>query len=80
VTARRFGELDVVTEGLDTPEQVERSPRTVQAVELVASATESLVALEAAQRAPESDHNWDWVVDTLHQVPSEEPPRSSVNG
>jgi DNA recombination protein RmuC len=80
VTARRFGELDVVTEGLDTPEQVERSPRTVQAVELVASATESLVALEAAQHAPETDHNWDWVVDTLHQAPSEEPSRSSVNG
>jgi DNA recombination protein RmuC len=80
VTARRFGELDVVTEELDTPEQVERSPRTVQAVELVASATESLVALEAGQRAPESDDNWNWVVDTLHQAPSEEPPRSSVNG
>ena len=29
VTARRFGELGVVTEQLDTPEQVERSPRTV---------------------------------------------------
>jgi DNA recombination protein RmuC len=88
VTARRFSELDVVTEQLDTPEQVERSPRTVQAVELVASATDSLVALEAGQRAsadapadgePESEENWAWVIDTLHQAPSEDPQRSTVN-
>src|SRR6185437_1535574 len=88
VTARRFGELGVVTEHLDTPEQVERSPRTVQAVELVASATDSLVALDAGQRAPvdaesdvepDSDQNWGWVVDALHQAPGEDPQRSSVN-
>jgi DNA recombination protein RmuC len=83
VTARRFGELGVVTDQLETPEQVERSPRTVQAVELVASATDSLVALDAGQRPAvvptESDHNWDWVIDTLHQAPNEDPPRSSVN-
>jgi DNA recombination protein RmuC len=52
VTARRFGELGVGTEPLDTPEQVERAPRTVQAAELVASATDSLVALDPAQRTP----------------------------
>lgn len=52
VTARRFGELGVIAEQLDTPEQVERSPRTVQAVELVASASDSLVALDPGQRAP----------------------------
>jgi DNA recombination protein RmuC len=88
VTARRFSELDVVTEQLDTPEQVERSPRTVQAVELVASATDSLVALEAGQRSsadapadgePESEENWAWVIDTLHQSPSDDPQRSTVN-
>jgi len=83
VTARRFGELGVVTDQLETPEQVERSPRTVQAVELVASATDSLVALDAGQRPAvvptEPDHNWDWVIDTLHQAPNEDPPRSSVN-
>jgi len=50
VTARRFGELGVVAEQLDTPEQVERSPRAVQAVELLASATDSLVALEPGPR------------------------------
>ena len=88
VTARRFGELGVVTEHLDPPEQVERSPRTVQAVELVASATDSLVALDAAQRAPvdtksdgepDSDQTWGWVLDTLHQAPGDDPQQSSVN-
>jgi len=88
VTARRFGELGVVTEQLDTPEQVERSPRTVQAVELVASATDSLVALDAGQRTPmdadsggepDSDQNWGWVIDALHQAPGEDPQRASVN-
>jgi hypothetical protein len=60
----------------------------VQAVELVASATDSLVALDAGQRAPvdaesdvepDSDQNWGWVVDALHQAPGEDPQRSSVN-
>src|SRR5262249_7339323 len=53
VTARRFGELGVVSEQLDTPEQVERSPRTVQSVELLASANDSLVALNPGRRAPQ---------------------------
>jgi DNA recombination protein RmuC len=88
VTARRFSELGVITEQLDTPEQVERSPRTVQAVELVASATDSLVALEVGQRAaaeahaddePNSEENWAWVIDTLHQEPGDDPQRSTVN-
>lgn len=88
VTARRFSEFAVVTEQLDTPEQVERIPRTVQAVELVASATDSLVALEAAQRAPaetnadgepNSEESWAWVIDTLHQAPGDDPQRSTVN-
>jgi hypothetical protein len=60
----------------------------VQAVELVASATDSLVALEAGQRAaaeahadsePHSEENWAWVIDTLHQEPGDDPQRSTVN-
>ncbi|MGH4018457.1 MAG: DNA recombination protein RmuC, partial [Pseudonocardiaceae bacterium] len=46
VTARRFGDLRVVSDELDTPEQVEKTPRTLQATELVASADDALVALE----------------------------------
>jgi DNA recombination protein RmuC len=88
VTARRFGELGVVTEQLDTPEQVERSPRTVQAVELVASATDSLVALDPGQRTPDSDRepniesrgeDWSWVAEALHQAGSDDQERSTVN-
>jgi DNA recombination protein RmuC len=92
VTARRFGEFGVSTEPLDTPEQVERAPRTVQAVELVASATDSLVALDPEQRTPRmlerpngegepesSDQNWTWVTETLHQTRGEDHERSTVN-
>jgi len=92
VTARRFGELGVVTEQLDTPEQVERSPRTVQAVELVASATDSLVALNPGQRSspgkPELDRepdserhgeDWSWVTEALHQAGGDDQERSTVN-
>ncbi len=53
VTARRFVELEVVSEQLDTPDQVERSPRTVQTVELVASAADSLVALDPGRQEPD---------------------------
>jgi DNA recombination protein RmuC len=82
VTARRFGELGVVTEQLDAPEQVERSPRTVQAVELVASATDSLVALDPGQRTADSERrsaDWAWVTETLHQAGSNDQERSTVN-
>src|SRR5262249_32781680 len=85
VTARRFGELGVLTEQLDTPEQVERIPRTVQAVELVASATDSLVALEPGQRSaqgpgePDADHDWAWVAETLHQARDADHKRTTVN-
>lgn len=80
VTARRFGELDVVSEQLDPPEQVERIPRTVQAVELVASAADSLVALEPGRREPEGHgEDWRWVNEVLHQEQGEEPERSTVN-
>ncbi|HET9116680.1 MAG TPA: hypothetical protein VFN75_01140, partial [Pseudonocardiaceae bacterium] len=72
-------------------EQVERAPRTVQAVELVASATDSLVALDPEQRTPrmvgtpnddsepESDQNWTWVNEVLHQTWGEDHERSTVN-
>ncbi len=87
VTARRFGELGVVSEQLDTPEQVECSPRTVQAVEFVSSAANSLVALNPgrrepdAERPPEADQgeDWRWVSAVLHQERGEDPERSTVN-
>jgi DNA recombination protein RmuC len=94
VTARRFGELGVVTDELDTPEQVERSPRTVQAVELVASATDALVALDLVERKPDfqtapgpardsepelPSESWNWVTEALHQARNEDHERSTVN-
>jgi DNA recombination protein RmuC len=94
VTARRFGELGVVTDELDTPEQVERSPRTVQAVELVASATDALVALDLVERKPDfqtapgpardsepelPSESWIWVTEALHQARNEDHERSTVN-
>lgn len=45
VAARRFADLKVTDDELETPEQLERSPRVVQAPELVASAADELVAL-----------------------------------
>lgn len=88
VTARRFGELGVVAEQLDTPEQVERSPRAVQAVELLASATDSLIALDPEQRRADSgreldsercDEDWSWVTGALHQAGGGRQERSTVN-
>jgi DNA recombination protein RmuC len=49
VTARRFSELKVTDEQLATPDQVSLAPRQVQAAELVASASEALVALPATE-------------------------------
>jgi DNA recombination protein RmuC len=94
VTARRFGELGVVTEQIDALEQVERTPRTVQAVELVASATDSLIALDPRQSTPGSpckpdsvgeldcdraSENWTWVAQALHHARGEAQERSTVN-
>jgi DNA recombination protein RmuC len=94
VTARRFGELGVITEQLDTPEQVERSPRTVQSVELLASATDSLVALDRGRHSPQipgergpepdadhdcADHDWAWVSETLHHSRGTDHERTTVN-
>jgi DNA recombination protein RmuC len=88
VTARRFGDLGVVTEQLDAPEHVERSPRAVHAVELLASANDSLLALDPGQRQPNSAHepdsegnseDWNWVTEALHQAASGDQERSTVN-
>jgi len=45
VTARRFRDLQVTDDDLDTPEQVERIPRVVQAPELAPSDADALVSL-----------------------------------
>jgi DNA recombination protein RmuC len=46
VTARRFADLKVADEELEAPAQVEVVARQVQAPELVASATDALIALD----------------------------------
>jgi DNA recombination protein RmuC len=46
VTARRFADLHVTTSELTGPRQVETVARRPQAPELVASATDALVALD----------------------------------
>jgi DNA recombination protein RmuC len=51
VTARRFADLQVTTSELTGPRQVETVARQPQAPELVASATESLVALDERGQA-----------------------------
>jgi DNA recombination protein RmuC len=51
VTARKLTDLAVADAELPEPAQVERTPRTVSAPELVASAEDSLVALHGLSRA-----------------------------
>jgi len=51
VSARKLTELQVSDEELITPEQVTEVPRQMQAAELVASASDSLVALQRPSRA-----------------------------
>jgi DNA recombination protein RmuC len=46
VTARKMADLKVVSDDLETPAQVERVTRNVQAPELVASASDALVAID----------------------------------
>jgi DNA recombination protein RmuC len=48
VTARKMADLQVSDAALDAPRQIEAVPRQVQAPELVASASEALVTLPAA--------------------------------
>jgi DNA recombination protein RmuC len=52
VTARKLTDLKVSDAELAAPSQVERSPRQVQAPELVASAAESLIALHQPLHQP----------------------------
>jgi DNA recombination protein RmuC len=56
VTARKLTDLAVADAELPEPAQVERSPRTLSAPELVASAADSLVALHGPAR-PEADRS-----------------------
>jgi DNA recombination protein RmuC len=53
VTARRLTELKVADDELAAPATVERSPRRVSAPELVASAADSLVALDGDREGPD---------------------------
>jgi DNA recombination protein RmuC len=88
VTARRFSELELVTDQLSSPDQVECSPRSVQAVELVASAAHSLIALDPPPREQDSAQtdvatigaDWAWMAEHLHRGPGDNPEASSVNG
>jgi DNA recombination protein RmuC len=52
VTARRMAELKVVDDDLETPQQVERVARQVQAPELVASAEDALIAIDDLEVNP----------------------------
>ncbi|MBV9313584.1 MAG: DNA recombination protein RmuC [Pseudonocardia sp.] len=52
VTARKLTDLKVSDAELPAPGQVERSPRRIQAAELVASAADALVALPALPAPP----------------------------
>lgn len=55
VTARKLTDLAVADAELPEPAQVERSPRTISAPELVASAADSLVALPGSGDTTRSD-------------------------
>lgn len=52
VTARKFADLQVTTDSLETPKQVELVGRQLQAPELIASETEALVAIDERHAAP----------------------------
>ncbi|HEX6194583.1 MAG TPA: DNA recombination protein RmuC [Jiangellaceae bacterium] len=52
VSARRFADLKVADEDLAAPQQVEKATRKIQATELVASATEALIALDDIETDP----------------------------
>jgi DNA recombination protein RmuC len=52
VTARRFADLKVADEDLAAPPQVELAARKIQAPELVASASEALIAIDDIESDP----------------------------
>jgi DNA recombination protein RmuC len=77
VTARKLTELKVADGELESPGQVERTPRAVSAPELVASAADSLIALHELvpeRRRDPGDHGGD---DAEH---GGEGPRATVHG
>jgi DNA recombination protein RmuC len=57
VTARKLTDLAVADGELPEPNQIERTPRTISAPELVASAADSLVALPKSPHGP-GDTGW----------------------
>jgi DNA recombination protein RmuC len=59
VTARQFNTLHVTEAELQAPGQVERAPRLVQAPELVASASDALIALHELEPKTEADTDTD---------------------
>jgi DNA recombination protein RmuC len=77
VTARKLTELKVADGELESPGQVERTPRAVSAPELVASAGDSLIALHELvpdRRQTPGDQHGD---DAEH---GGEGPRATVTG
>lgn len=52
VTARRFADLKVADEDLAAPQQVEKATRKIQSSELVASATDALIAIDEIETDP----------------------------
>lgn len=52
VSARRFADLKVADEDLAAPQQVEKATRKIQSSELVASATDALIAIDDIETDP----------------------------
>lgn len=76
VTARKLTELHVSDEELPSPGQVERAPRRISAPELMASATDSLIALHEVRNEGPRDE------DPNSEVwePGKPGSRATVNG
>jgi DNA recombination protein RmuC len=77
VTARKLTELKVADGELESPGQVERTPRAVSAPELVASAADSLIALHELVPERRQDPGGQDGDDAEH---GGDGPRATVNG
>ena len=77
VSARRLVELKVTTDDLETPRQVERAVRQVQAPELVASATDALISLRATSASPDRRALDDVVLPEDLMLPGHDLPSSN---
>lgn len=78
VTARRFADLQVVEADLETPEQIERSPRTVAATELSAPETWSQGrSIDTETHSPDRRIDTDSLIALEHRA---EPDRYGVAG